>query len=192
MGLWTRSCGAWIRRLCGRTGVRRGRRKKDEGEPPDHALGRSRGGFSTKIHVVCDGTGVPLHVEVTGGQVSEAQAFPKVYDGAEASLTDENGEPIARPQKLASDEAYRSDAIDQFLLSRDVTPVIPSRSGQCRSRRPVAFDRDAYRRRNVVERLVGRLKEFRRVAIRYEKNAVHFKAMIMLAMIVICLRLLTG
>ncbi len=133
-----------------------------------------------------------MHAEVTGGQVNEAKVFVRVFRATEAALADERGSPPSLPAKLAGDKAYRSETIDRTLLARGVTPVIPSRAGERPERRAVSFDQDAYRGRNVIERLVGRLKEFRRIATRYEKKATHYAAMLTLAMIVIYLRYLAS
>ena len=126
--------------------VGRGSEKKGRGEGGDEALGRSRGGFSTKIHLICDGNGIPLHAELTGGQVNEAKVFVRVFRATQAALADEQGSTPLPPAKLAGDKAYRSDAIDRFLIGLGSEPVIPSRAGERPERRLVAFDREAYKR----------------------------------------------
>lgn len=163
--------------------MRRGRRKKnDPQEPRDHALGRSRGGYSTKIHVLCDGNGLPLHFHLTAGQAHETTAFEALLAGADERLIDDEGESIvAWPVALAGDKGYRADWIDECLLASGIRPVVPSKKNEDRDARPVEFDREAYRRRNVVERLIGWLKESRRVFARYEKTALNFGGMIKLA-----------
>lgn len=94
-------------------------------EPADHALGRSRGGFSTKIHLVCDGFGNPLKVHVTAGQVHEAAVAEQVLENLK--VTDQNAQAIGLPEKLAGDKGYRAERIDEWLLARGVQPVIPSK-----------------------------------------------------------------
>jgi transposase len=89
------------------------------------------------------------------------------------------------PARLAADRGYNAQRIRAWLARRGVRAVIPTR----RHERPRPCDRRAYRQRNVVERCVGRLKECRRVATRYEKLAVNFAAMVTVAMIVMYLRL---
>lgn len=153
--------------------------KRDPVEPADHALGRSRGGLSCKIHVLCDGAGHPLHFELTAGQTHECAALDTVMIGADARLYDAQGEPIAWPVALAGDKGYRADWIDAYLLDLEITPVIPSKANEDRDARPVKFDKDAYRDRNIVERL----KECRRVFSRFEKTAKNFAGMIRLAFI---------
>ncbi|MBA3312392.1 MAG: transposase [Planctomycetaceae bacterium] len=70
-----------------------------------------------------------------------------------------------------------------MLLEMDVTPVIPSKANEDRDARPVEFDKDRYRRRNIVERLIGWLKECRCVFARFEKTAINFAGMIKMAFI---------
>lgn len=139
--------------------------------------------MTSKIHVLCDGAGHPLHFELTAGQTHEAAVFDSVMVGADAQLLDAHDQPIAWPVALAGDKGYRADWIDDYLLELGITPVIPSKCNQDRDTRPVAFDKDAYRRRNIVERLIGWLKECRRIFSRFEKTAKNFAGMIRLAFI---------
>jgi transposase len=158
-------------------------KKNDAEEPSDHALGRSRGGFSTKIHLLCDGNGLPLHFQLTAGQTHESSVLDELLMGADACLLDEEGERIAWPFAIGGDKGYRANWIDQYLLDLGIRPVIPSKENEDRDARPVEFDREAYRRRNIVERLIGWLKESRRVFSRFEKTAKNFAGMIKLAFI---------
>ena len=175
----------------GRPLCRRGRKKRDPEEPQDHALGRSRGGLSSKIHLLCDREGHPLQFQITAGQAHESTALEPLLIGADESLFDHDGEPIAWPVALAGDKGYRADWIDEYLLDLEITPVIPSKENEDREARPVAFDRQAYRDRNIIERLIGWLKECRRVFARFEKTAKNFAGMIRLAFIQRYLRLAT-
>jgi len=164
--------------------VRRGWWKKgDPEEPGDHALGRSRGGFSTKIHILCDGNGLPLGFHLTAGQTHESSVLDDLLISADQSLLDEEGERIAWPFALGGDKGYRANWIDEYLLNLGMTPVIPSKENEDRTARPVEFDKQAYRRRNVIERLIGWLKESRRIFSRFEKTAKNFGGMITLAFI---------
>jgi transposase len=163
--------------------MRRRRRKKgDPQEPGDHALGRSRGGFSTKIHLLCDGHGLPLHFCLTAGQVNESIALDVLLEQADAELLDGDGIPLAWPVALGGDRAYRADWIDQYLIDLGIQPVIPARQTENRAKRP-HFDARKYRRRNVIERLIGWLKEARRIFARYEKTAKNYAGMLTLAFI---------
>lgn len=163
--------------------------KKDPEEPADHALGRSRGGFSTKIHLLCDGKGHPLHFHLTPGQTHDSTALDALLEGADAQLHDGEGKPVAWPVKLGGDKGYRADWIDTYLLKLGIQPVIPSKENEDRSQRPVKFDRRAYRKRNIVERLIGWLKESRRVFARFEKTAKNFGGFVKMAFIQRYLRL---
>jgi transposase len=165
-------------------------KKTDPDEPADHALGRSRGGFSTKIHILCDGNGIPLHFQLTPGQDHESTALEALIEGADRNLVDHDGKPVAWPLSMAGDKGYRADWIDEYLLNPGMNPVIPSKENEDRDRRPVKFDRDAYRNRNIVERLIGWLKESRRIFSRFEKTAKNFGGMIKVAFITRYMRLI--
>jgi len=90
---------------------------------------------------------------------------------------------------MAGDKGYRARWIDEYLLDLGILPVIPSKRNEDRHARPVAFDRNAYRDRNIVERLIGWLKESRRVFSRFEKTATNYLGMIKMAFIRRYLRL---
>jgi transposase len=114
-----------------------------------------------------------------------------LLEGADAHLHDGRGEPVAWPVKLGGDKGYRADWIDEYLLTLGIQPVIPSKDNENRAERPVKFDRRAYRRRNIVERLIGWLKEARRIFARYEKTALNFGGFVKMAFIHRYLRLAT-
>lgn len=171
---------------------RRGRKKRDPEEPSDHALGRSRGGFSTKIHILCDGQGHPLHFHLTPGEAHESTALESLLEGADDRLHDGHGVPLAWPVALGGDKGYRANWIDEYLLKLGIQPVIPSKENEDRRERPVKFDRKAYRRRNIVERLIGWLKESRRVFARFEKTAKNFGGFLKMGFIQRYLRLATS
>lgn len=162
---------------------RRRWKKNDPEEPDDHALGRSRGGFSTKIHILSDGNGHPLHFHLTPGQAHESTALEALFERADADLIDSDGKPIAWPVAIAGDKGYRADWIDQYLIDLGIVPVIPSKANEDRDARPVEFDREAYRDRNIVERLIGWLKENRRIFARFEKTAKNFGGFLKMAFI---------
>lgn len=166
-----------------------GGKDDDPEEPPDRALGRSRGGFTTKIHILCDGHGHPLDFHLTAGQAHETTALVPLPEGAEERVVDGDGEPIARPVALAGDKGYRADRIDEYLIELGIKPVIPSKENEDRSARAVEFDKDLYRRRSIVECLIGWLKECRRVFSRFETTAKNFGGMVKMAFIQRYLRL---
>lgn len=109
---------------------------------------------------------------------------------AEVTLPIALGAPELNPHGLAGDKAYSSPALRRWLQARHIRPVIPLRADEIRSHgEDPSFDREAYRGRNVIERLVGWLKECRRVATRFEKLALNYLAMLKWAMVRRCLRL---
>lgn len=109
--------------------------------------------------------------------------------GVEETLFNGDGQPVAWPVAIGGDKGYRYDWIDEYLLGLEIIPVIPSKVNEDRDARPVEFDFETYRRRNIVERLIGWLKEARRIFSRYEKTAVNFGGMIKMAFIERYLRL---
>lgn len=88
------------------------------------------------------------------------------------------GRPRLRPARIAGDKGYDSTALRAGLRRRRIEPVIPSRSNR---KREIVFDKERYRERNVVERYINRLKQWRRVATRYEKLAANYAAIILVA-----------
>jgi len=147
--------------------------------------------LSCKIHLLCDGEGHPLHFHLTAGQTHESTVLDEVLIGADQHLLDGRGHPIAWPVALAGDKGYRAEWIDDYLLELGISPVIPSKENEDRDVRKVVFDKEAYRNRNIIERLIGWLKECRRVFSRFEKTAKNFGGMIKMAFIQRYMRLLT-
>lgn len=135
------------------------------------------------MHVICDAEGNPLHFELSAGQVHDSTMLDEVLVGADTTLYSDAGVPKAWPVKLAGDKGYRAAWIDNYLLELEIIPVIPSKANENRNARPVEFDKLAYRRRSIVECLIGWLKESRRVMTRFEKTAINFAGMIKLAFI---------
>jgi transposase len=95
------------------------------------------------------------------------------------------GRPRLRPKRVVGDKGYSSRQVRRYLAQRGIQPVIARRANEPQQR---AFDRQRYRERNRVERLINQLKQFRRVATRYEKLAEHYVAMVTLAAIVLWIR----
>jgi transposase len=147
------------------------------------ALGRSQGGFSTKIHLRAEGTGKPMALLITAGQRHEQTVFEPLMETGAVKRAG-RGRPRIRPQRVVGDKGYSSKHIRQYLRRRGIGIVIPRRADE-RQRGP--FDRAAYRQRNVAERLVNRLKQFRRIATRYEQCAVNYLGMLTLAAILLWL-----
>lgn len=136
-------------------------------------MGRSQGGFGTKLHLICDATGTPLAVAVSPGQEHETQRVMPLLE--EATAWPE------QPAQMAGDKGYSADWLRAWLREHNIIPVIPYKVNEHGAAK--RFDKKTYRRRNIVERCVGSLKWFRRVATRYEKLAVHYLAMVTIAII---------
>jgi transposase len=148
-----------------------------DGEPADPGLGRSQGGFGSKVHVVCDGQGRPLGVVLTPGQRHESTVFERVMDTV--AVPQARAPARRRPRRAAGDKAYSNRRIRAWLRRRGIGVVIPTKKDQRRRR----FDKVRYQGRNVVERLIAWLKERRRLATRFEKLAVNFLAMLKVGMV---------
>ncbi|MFD7763365.1 IS5 family transposase [Streptomyces microflavus] len=152
------------------------------------ALGRSRGGLTSKIHLVCDAVGRPLAFVLTGGNTNDCTQFATVMDAIRVPRPGP-GRPRARPDHVIGDKGYSSKAIRAWLRRRGIAHTIPERADQVRNRarkgslggRPPAFDKEVYRHRNVVERCFNRLKQWRGIATRYDKTAQSYKAAVTLA-----------
>ncbi|WP_375272705.1 IS5 family transposase [Sphingomonas sp.] len=133
-------------------------------------IGRTKGGMNTKLHAVSDADGRPLSFFMTAGQVSD-------YTGA-ASLLDE----MPKAQWLLGDRGYDDDWFRDALQAKGTQPCIPGR----RSRNePVRYDKRRYRRRSRIEIMFGRLKNWRRVATRYDRCPTVFLSAVALAATII-------
>ncbi len=151
-------------------------------EAEAEALGYSKGGFSTKIHLRCEGHGKPVTFVLTVGERNEAVVFEQLMEQGEVKRP-AAGRPRVRPKRVAGDKAYTGHPIRSYLRRRGIGAVIPRRINE--SRRGTRFDRTAYRERNRVERTLNRLKQLRRIATRYEKRADNYLAMLTIAAILL-------
>jgi transposase len=140
--------------------------------------------------MVTDGRGLPLAIEATAGQAHESTQFETLMEAVR--IPGPLGRPRSRPERVAGDKAYSVEWIRKWLRRHAIGAVIPQRSDQAdRHRgRPLAFDRQAYRRRSIIECCVGWLKQCRRIATRFEKLAVNFLAMAKVAIVQRILRIL--
>ena len=120
---------------------------------------------------------------LTSGERHEQPVLPLLIEQGTVKRAG-RGRPRIRPDRVAGDKGYSSPPIRRYLKERRIRAVIPTKSDEFPD---PAFDRAAYRERNVVERLINRLKQFRRVATRYEKRAANYQAMLILAAIVLWL-----
>ena len=134
-----------------------------------HGIGRTKGGRNTKLHAVCDAKGRPLVLALSAGNIHDCKV---------AQLCIEALPPSA---ELVADKGYDSRALREWLEARG-TPVIPPR----RYRKvQYAYDRAAYRQRNIIERMFRRLKDWRRIATRYDRNLTSFMSAVALAAAII-------
>ena len=131
-----------------------------------------------------DGKGRPLRFLLTPGQSSDQKGFASLVDGLQVHGR-KRGRPRSRPRKIVADAAYLARSNRQLLRQRGIGCVIP-RARNHRRRGP--FDRAAYRQRNQADRFCARIKQFRRMATRYEKLSDHDLAIVTLAAAVIWLR----
>ncbi len=141
-----------------------------------NALGRSKGGFTTKLHVLTDAQGVLLSVTLTGGQQHEAKEFKTLLNNCMLSLHRQS----SRPNCIIGDKGYNSKEIRELIRSRGICPQVPTRSNQ---RSDPQFDSVKYKGRNIIERTIGWLKNARRIATRYDKLATSYLTFIKLAAI---------
>lgn len=141
----------------------------------ERAIGKSRGGATTKIHMAADAHGNPIDFEITGGEVHDAKAAPCLID------------KIGVVENFIADKGYDSETIRDQARKTGANPIIPRKSN---SKKPnPEFDSHLYKLRHLVENLFARLKHFRSIATRFEKLARNFKAMLFLACTFIWIKL---
>lgn len=135
------------------------------------ALGRSQGGFSTKVHLRAEGNGKLMTIALTPGQRHEVTAFETLMQQGAVKRTG-RGRPQLCPGRIVGDKGYSSRKIRQYLRRRGIRITIPHK---CNDKRTGPFDKAIYRQRNRVERLINRMKHFRRLATRYDKRADSYR-----------------
>lgn len=136
-------------------------------------MGRSRGGLTTKIHAVVDAYGLPVDLKLTAGQAHDGKAAEGMLD------------LIGEGDILLADRAYDSNAIRDLAEKRGAWANIPAKRNR---KETFAFSKWVYRQRNLVERFFNKLKQFRGIATRYDKDPLNFLAAIKLASTRIWLR----
>ena len=144
-------------------------------------MGRSRGGFGTKIHGIIDALDNPVGFTLTGAEqadVGQANALLAMAADAQAVIA-------PRQARDTADKGYDSDALVQQIEANSAEAIIPPRSNR---KSPRDYDHHRYQARHLVERFFNQLKQFRRIATRYEKLAAHFAAMVTCTCIVLWLK----
>nr|WP_218134813.1 IS5 family transposase [Hymenobacter lapidiphilus] len=138
------------------------RRRPKKSTAAAESLGRSRGGFSTKVHAVVDALGNCLLLKLTPGEQADCTVLPELL----AALPE-------KPGAVVADKAYDTNAVLAAVAGQHAQAVIPPKANRIDQR---AYDENLYADRNKVERFFGRLKEARGFATRYEKTATCFLA----------------
>jgi transposase len=141
-------------------------------EPNDQALGRSKGGFTTKIHVMVDALGNPLDFVLTGGQAADVTQAYTLIKGVSATYA-------------LMDKAYDADKLIEQLKQQGIIPVIPPKSNRKELRE---YDKHIYKERSLIECFIGKLKHFRRVFSRFEKWSQNYMYFVRFAAALIWLR----
>lgn len=135
-------------------------------------MGRSRGGFSTKVHAGVNGLGLPVKMVLTPGQEADVSHAKTLLEGVPFKV-------------VIADKGYDSQAVVDAIEAQGGEAVIPSRTSNTVQR---DYDRERYKDRNLAERLWNKVKHYRRVATRYEKTARNFLAFIHVASLMVLLQ----
>ncbi|MFI1949564.1 IS5 family transposase [Streptomyces virginiae] len=159
------------------------------------ALGRSRGGFTTKIRLSADGRCRVLSLLLTAGQRADCTQFGPVMERIRVPRL-RPGRPRTTPDSVSADRAYSNRRTRRYLRRRGIRHVIPEKSDQAVNRvrrgraggRPPGFDKERYKKRNTVERAINKLKNYRAVSTRYDKRAYVYLGTITVAATIIWLR----
>ncbi|WP_438818396.1 IS5 family transposase [Xenorhabdus bovienii] len=136
----------------------------------DEAIGKSRGGRSTKIHLAVDSYGLPVHFELSGGQTHDIVHAESLVSSSDFVI---------------ADKGYDSDAFRSFVEQQGAKTVIPYRKNNRKSDKKI--DNGLYRYRHLVENAFARIKHFRAIATKYDKVARNYASMLALAFVMIWL-----
>lgn len=137
----------------------------------ERAIGQSRGGRTTKIHIATDANGLPIDFKITGGEVHDSQVAEQLI-----------GE-IGQADYLIADKGYDSEKIRTLARKQNIVPIIPMKSNSKRENKE--FDQYLYRLRHLVENAFARLKHFRAIATRFDKLARNYQSMVYIACMLI-------
>jgi transposase len=152
--------------------LRRPQKGDGSGGQSEQALGRSRGGFGTKVHGAISGLGPPVRLILTPGQAADVSHAGALIEGL----------PI---EAVIADKGYDSKAVVGAIEGRGGEAVIPSLKNRAQ---PRAIDRERYKDRNLAERFWSKVKQHRRVATRYDKTDRNFLSFVLLASILVLLQ----
>ncbi|WP_228127354.1 IS5 family transposase [Acinetobacter lwoffii] len=133
----------------------------------ERAIGQSRGGRTTKIHLATDANGLPIDFKITGGGVHDSQVVKQLID------------TVGEATYLIADKGYDAEHIRIYAQNKDMIPIIPMRSNSKRSNKE--FDKYLYKLRHLVENVFARLKHFRAIVTRFDKLARNYQSMIYIA-----------
>jgi transposase len=133
--------------------------------------------------VRCEGKGKPVTFVLTPGQQHECTVFEQLLEQG-AIRRAGRGRPRRLPERIVGDKGYSYNFIRRYLRRKGIRYTIPRRSDQTRTG---PFDKAIYRERNHVERLINRLKQYRRIATRYEKRSENYRAFLTIAAILLWL-----
>jgi len=143
--------------------------------PSGQAIGKSRGGHTTKIHLVCEKSGKPVHFHLSGGNIHDCTMAEPLLDGVHTEDTD----------RIVGDKGYDSDAIRCKVEDLGAKAVIPFKVNR---KSPGRLKKKIYRKRHRVENAFCGLKRFRSVATRYEKLALHYAGVVAMACVILWLK----
>ena len=151
---------------------RRGEKKADgSGGQSAQALGRGCGGFGSKLHAAVTPLGHPVRLHLTGANAADSPHLPGLVAGIQTTA-------------VLADKGYDADSNRQAIRGQGAEPCIPPRRNRTAV---IEYDRHLYRERNAVERFFGRVKQYRRVATRYDKEAANFLGFVWVAAIAVVL-----
>lgn len=148
------------------------------GDQAEEALGRSKGGFTTKIHAATDALGNPVKLTLTGGNRHDVTQAEELLDGW-------SEEQVGQIERVIADKGYDSDAVIETIKAMQAEAVIPPKANRLEQRE---YDQDFYKERHLVECFFNKLKQFRRVFSRFEQTARNFLAFAHFASTMILLR----
>lgn len=143
-----------------------------KGQNDKEALGRSKGGFTTKIHAVVDALGLALRFTLTPGQRHDITQAPHLLQGFENS-------------NIIADKGYDSNALIDQIHKQNCMPVIPPRSNR---KTPRKYDKHLYKERHLVECFFNKIKHFRRIFSRFDKKSSSFIGFLSYASVILWLR----